>query len=129
MIDRKSKRTVRGIIAVFAALVLTAAGTVYAGVKHYIDRVPEITPYENLSFAQNTDLLPDDLAEITCADPDTYITKRIVDAFWADDTREDVALEKNGLCVCVGERTGLLFVTVLASGVESREETVAVRIG
>lgn len=129
MIDKQSRRAVRRIIAVYAALVLTAAGTVYSGVKHYTDRVPDIRPYQNLQFAQNTDLLPDDLAAITCEDPDADITKRIVDAFWADDTREGVALEENGRCVRIGERTGLLFVTVSAVGVEAREETVPVRIG
>ena len=128
MTDKKTRRTVWGIIVLFLVLVLTALGTVIYGVKDYTDRVPDIRPYTGLTFSQHCDLLPDDLAEITCEDPDAPITKRIADAFWADDTRESVSIEQNGRCVSVGSRTGLLFVTVYAVGAESREETIPVRI-
>ncbi len=50
MIDKQSKRAVRRIIAVYAALALTAVGTVYSGVKHYTDRVPKIRAYAGLTF-------------------------------------------------------------------------------
>ena len=128
MAEQKKSRIIWKILGICAVLALIFGGICIWGVKRYIDRVPRITPYENLSFTQGSELLPIDLAEITVADKSTFVTKRIIDAKWADGTYDELAISENGEVLRVGDKTGALCVWVQATGVEAREAECVVRI-
>ena len=125
---KNTKRTVIKLILIVCGIFSLSGGLLCSGVMRYLNRVPQIQAKENLHFSAGSDLLPDDLAEISVADSKITVVKRITEAFWADDTSDDIRIEQNGRAVSVGDRTGLLFVTVTATGVESRDVTVPVRI-
>lgn len=122
------KKIILTVLGIFAVLILALGGITAYGIKDYIDRVPDITPYEGLSFPQNTELFPDDLAEITCKNSSTAVYTRILSAAWQDGKNDGLVLAEKGASLKVGEQTGVLKIWIQATGVEGREAEVTVRI-
>lgn len=124
----KKKHIVRNILIIIGVLFLALCGFTAYGVKDYIDRVPDISPYEGKTFSKNCELLPGDLAEITVSNSSVTVIKRIIDAKWADGTCDELAISENGEALRVGDKTGVICVWVQATGVEAREAECMVRI-
>lgn len=121
---KKRKFTVAIVLAVLIPVIGIFAIGAY-GVSSYLNKVPTLTPKENVTIKTDSSISIEGLCDI-----EKDAEKRIISAVWADGTSEGAEISEDGQSLRTGDKTGTLTVSIGATGEnhESRSAEVIVTV-
>ncbi|MBR4345388.1 MAG: hypothetical protein IKP75_00400 [Oscillospiraceae bacterium] len=117
------KKAIKTVLIILAVLMAVGAAVIIYGVTDYMNRVPVITPYENITVNTGETLTIDRLAKVEKAvQMSIYQT--------SEGLPGDAAIAPDNLSIYVGEEpcTIKVYVSATGSNSESREEAVVITV-